>query len=255
MKNILILIIFCCYSNFHTQNKSFAEYEIKVNRNGINLTSVGKLYTNDTESVSLFTLSQYKNLIDKYSKISNESNTTFMDGRKVCIDDYYYMIDLDKKSAYYELYDYSCDTKTAIQEEIRLPQWNIDRKIFNYKNYKVKKATAVINDRTWTVYFSPELKTNINPWRFNGLPGMVVYAEDSNKIFSFNLISLEQNKNKNLTFIENKNLKKLNFDEYKDFVINEYWKYTKLEIQKISTAAFDKNEYPKYETLEFIEKR
>ncbi|OYQ46787.1 hypothetical protein CHU92_01330 [Flavobacterium cyanobacteriorum] len=40
--------------------------------------------------------------------------------------------------------------------------------------YKCQKATTKFRGRTYEAYFTPEIETNAGPWKFHGLPGLIM---------------------------------------------------------------------------------
>lgn len=252
MRNIIIIFfIFFGKSIFSQNNENYSTYELTKNKNGISLKSSGFLYVNSKTNESIFTLNQYENLINKNDKISKENNTVFLNKRAICFDNYKYYYDYKTKISKFNLYDYSCDTKRNIVENLKVPNWKIQKHNTKINGYSVNKATAKINDRIWNVYYSTKIKTNYNPWRFIGLEGLVIFAEDSTKTFTFKLKEFKNKESSNLDFLDN-SIKNSTFYEFKSFAIDEYWKNVQNDF-KSNSMIFNKEELPKYETLEFIE--
>ena len=58
--------------------------------------------------------------------------------------------------------------------------------------YPCHKATTTFRGRTWTVWYTLDLPYSDGPWKFCGLPGLVLYAYDSEDKFRFNCIGIEK---------------------------------------------------------------
>ena len=58
--------------------------------------------------------------------------------------------------------------------------------------YPCHKATTTFRGRTWTVWYTLDLPYSDGPWKFCGLPGLVLYAYDSENKFRFNCIGIEK---------------------------------------------------------------
>lgn len=58
--------------------------------------------------------------------------------------------------------------------------------------YVCSVAHARFRGRDWTVWFTPELPINSGPWKFNGLPGAVLRAEDSQKHYVWECVAIKQ---------------------------------------------------------------
>ena len=58
--------------------------------------------------------------------------------------------------------------------------------------YNTQKATTEFGGRKWTAWFSTELPFQDGPYKFHGLPGLIVKVEDDGKNYSW---TLQGNKN------------------------------------------------------------
>jgi GLPGLI family protein len=58
--------------------------------------------------------------------------------------------------------------------------------------YPCHKATTTFRGRIWTVWYTLDLPYSDGPWKFCGLPGLVLYAHDSEDKFRFNCIGIEK---------------------------------------------------------------
>ena len=58
--------------------------------------------------------------------------------------------------------------------------------------YSCHKATTIFRGRIWTVWYTLDLPYSDGPWKFCGLPGLVLYAYDSEDKFRFNCIGIEK---------------------------------------------------------------
>lgn len=58
--------------------------------------------------------------------------------------------------------------------------------------YICHKAVATFRGRTWTVWYTLDLPYSDGPWKFCGLPGLVLHAYDSEGSFRFNCIGIEK---------------------------------------------------------------
>lgn len=56
------------------------------------------------------------------------------------------------------------------------------------------KATCEFRGRNWTVWFTTELPVSDGPWKFNGLPGLILKAEDDKGHYSFVCIGINNTK-------------------------------------------------------------
>ena len=73
-------------------------------------------------------------------------------------------------------------------EEDRPLNWKILSETTKIGDYKVQKAETDFGGRKWTAWFTTDLPYQDGPYKFNGLPGLVVKAEDSTGDYSFDLM-------------------------------------------------------------------
>jgi len=59
-------------------------------------------------------------------------------------------------------------------------------------DYPCKKAQTTFRGRTWTVWYTLDLPYSDGPWKFCGLPGLVLHAYESEGYFRFNCIGIEK---------------------------------------------------------------
>ncbi len=78
------------------------------------------------------------------------------------------------------------------EEEYPLFDWQYRQESKKIGNYTCQKAVATFRGRQWEVWYTTDIPTPFGPWKFYGLPGLVVYAEDSLRHFRFELIGFER---------------------------------------------------------------
>ncbi len=65
--------------------------------------------------------------------------------------------------------------------------WKISPEKATIGEYKTQKATAEFAGRTWTAWFSQDIPFPDGPYKFYGLPGLIVKLEDEGKNYSWEL--------------------------------------------------------------------
>lgn len=73
---------------------------------------------------------------------------------------------------------YNDDTKFA---------WTILNDKAKIGAYNTQKATTEFGGRKWTAWFTPDIPLQDGPYKFNGLPGLIVKVEDADKNYSWEL--------------------------------------------------------------------
>lgn len=70
--------------------------------------------------------------------------------------------------------------------------WKIAPDTATIASYKCQKASLNYRGRVYTAWFTTEVPVNDGPWKFSGLPGLIVKVSDTEGLFSFQLVGLQQ---------------------------------------------------------------
>ena len=73
-------------------------------------------------------------------------------------------------------------------EEDRPLNWKIESETRKIGEYKVQKAQTDFGGRKWTAWFTTDLPYQDGPYKFGGLPGLIVKVEDDQGDYSFDLM-------------------------------------------------------------------
>ncbi|GAB0154943.1 hypothetical protein CHRYSEOSP005_02030 [Chryseobacterium sp. Alg-005] len=73
-------------------------------------------------------------------------------------------------------------------EEDRPLNWKISSETTKIGEYKVQKAETDFAGRKWTAWFTTDLPYQDGPYKFGGLPGLIVKVEDEKGDYSFDLM-------------------------------------------------------------------
>ena len=102
-----------------------------------------------------------------------------------------------------EVFNYVSENKITVQRRLPLSQliynttevveysetqeieWTQNEGTAIINGYQCLSATASIAGRKWCVWYTLEIPTKANLWRFTGLPGLVILAEDESGEFKF----------------------------------------------------------------------
>ena len=69
-------------------------------------------------------------------------------------------------------------------------------------DWKLQKATTDFGGRKWTAWFTTEIPYSEGPYKFKGLPGLVVELSDSENNFQFELVKISKPENENPNIVE-----------------------------------------------------
>ena len=107
-------------------------------------------------------------------------------------------------------------------------KWTMSADTMSIMGYHCQKAECDYGGRHWTAWFSPEIPLNYGPYKFNGLPGLIMKIEDTSRqyCFEFAYIDEEQSPIIKIKFDKIEKVKKqVLFRELHKFMINST-KYT-----------------------------
>ena len=99
---------------------------------------------------------------------------------------------VDRKNNSYT-YSNRIGTDTFVYDE-QLPEisWELSDSSKSVCGYKCHKAVGKLYGREWTVWYAPEIPLPFGPYVIGGLPGLVMEAEDSEGLFNFVAVGLEE---------------------------------------------------------------
>lgn len=73
-------------------------------------------------------------------------------------------------------------------------KWAITESKETICGYACKKATTTFRGREWTAWYTEELQINSGPWKFNGLPGLILKVEDDKKEHTIEAMQIRKSK-------------------------------------------------------------
>lgn len=226
MKTFLKLITLIIFSNLYSQNKSGEIiYSFNTpNPNGGSNKKVSNLIFND--SISIF---EY----DKNDLKKEESNFKKNENGDIDIK----LIDSDEIGSFVHR---NYKTKDIMVRRVKVKfsdgvyykdnwleiNWKIEDSFKKIENYNCQKATCRFRGRNYESWFTSEIPLQLGPWKFYGLPGLILETYDEKKEFwaIATKISFEGNKKIVLP------------NPLKDdriFSYEEYKKYLKTEIEEM----------------------
>lgn len=95
-------------------------------------------------------------------------------------------------------------TDYQYKEPIYQLDWNILPEKDTVLGYLCHKAETEFRGHKWIVWFASEIPYNYGPWKLGGLPGLILKAQDSDKLFIWTAIGIEQPKNCSIYIYEDK---------------------------------------------------
>lgn len=225
MKNsLLLLLAFFQFLFLQAQNLKI-EYVITLNKN--NVLGNGKqfytllvknqqsTYFNDPEK-DLEGLKYKQNMFDKKIKPDGSISVSLSDNYTAVISKDNFYKDYEKDSLVYNDF-FPPIKKVIVSEKIsNLFAWKIIPKSdTNILNYKCKRASTEFRGRKYVAYFSQELGIMGGPWKFDGLPGVILYVYSEDKYFIIEPQSITKNAKIDDIFYPYSKDKVLSWEEFK----------------------------------------
>ncbi|MFT7002390.1 MAG: GLPGLI family protein [Spirosomataceae bacterium] len=82
--------------------------------------------------------------------------------------------------------------KLAYEEDLPAVKWNITNETATKADYPCQKATTTYGGRDYEAWFSFQIPIQDGPYKFSGLPGLIVDMYDSEDQYHFTLAGLEK---------------------------------------------------------------
>ena len=105
------------------------------------------------------------------------------------------------KKRYYQVYDkrknnmlntlYIGDTAILCKEPIPNIQWKIIGNIKKVGDYNCVNATCAFRGRKYNAWFTTEVPVQVGPWKFNGLPGLIIEIMDESSHFVWSVTKIK----------------------------------------------------------------
>ena len=116
-------------------------------------------------------------------------------------------------------------------KDLALQTWDITTDTTSIKGYLCNKATTSFRGREYTAWFTLDIPINDGPWKFHGLPGLILKVEDQEQIFQFNLVGLEKVDSYSYIFIDEE-------PKYTECTLEQYNKLKKNSLKETDYFNF-----------------
>ncbi len=82
--------------------------------------------------------------------------------------------------------EYNC----YYQETYPLMKWMLYNENKTILGYECQKATCSFRGRNYVAWFAPAIPVKYGPWKFGGLPGLILNVNDTQNIYTFECVKL-----------------------------------------------------------------
>lgn len=106
------------------------------------------------------------------------------------------------------------NTIVFISDELPMQVWTLKNETKKIKSFTCKKATTSFRGRTYTAWYTEELSVIGGPWKFDGLPGLILAVSSDDNVLNIEATKIEKKTNIKLTQFNLKKEKLITWKEY-----------------------------------------
>lgn len=179
---ILIILFINCYS-FSQSISGSANYKIKLSEDALSFPAVLKFNGNNSKF-------QYKNY-NKNKWVRDEGIEAF---QVVYTDSIGELVIKKANEKQLTIRSFCQKTPYVYNDEPNF-DWTILEESRLIENLVCKKAITNFRGREYFAWYCPEINVNVGPWKFNGLPGLIleVYDKTDNVTITIESFKIENN--------------------------------------------------------------
>lgn len=196
-KVLIFFVLFLMVASYGQTTRYI--YETSVNPDSINLVSmkIEKTFLDIKGNRSLFVS---ENKLKKDSLLNSFRSEIKENNRKGDKDfpkqegkrhieptffEYFVSKNIPEQKVYY--YEKAAGKQIYYQEDRPL-KWEITQTVEKQNGYPAQKAVVNFGGRSWTAWFTKDIAISDGPYKFSGLPGLIVKLEDDKGDFKFDLV-------------------------------------------------------------------
>lgn len=201
MKKNLITICLCLFfatgfSQSGDTLKYLITYKLKYQQDSTDINSIETedfyLVVGDRNSKFLSKGTSFKDSVSEKISIGDIGSAAWKDKMDKSKTEFDYIIFKDRQQGLI-LYSLKImDDKLFYTQKIDNVEWQIEPETREISGYKAQKATTRFAGRNYTAWFSSEIPITDGPYKFAGLPGLILHIEDSEQEYIFNFTGLEK---------------------------------------------------------------
>lgn len=137
--------------------------------------------------------------------------------------EYFKDLSLNTFTEYSRMPGFLQNMNSQYTEEMPVQNWEIGKDTLTILGYSCQQATCLFRGREYTVWFSMDIPLANGPWKFGGLPGLILKVSDKDNLFNFECVKIECFK------------RKIPIRRYKDY--NKYRRRQRTDVLKIQREA------------------
>ncbi|MBP1164539.1 GLPGLI family protein [Chryseobacterium sp. PvR013] len=101
------------------------------------------------------------------------------------------------------VYHTSLNASNVAVKELNKINWEVLPETKTFEGFKAQKATTHFGGRNWIAWFTNDIQIQDGPYKFCGLPGLILHIEDEEGTHIFNMVG-SQKLNDSLSLIDSK---------------------------------------------------
>ncbi|MGH1516712.1 GLPGLI family protein [Chryseobacterium sp. JK1] len=213
MKKTLKIIFLLSFSLFSAQNYRFV-YEYKMRPDLAKKDSIITDYMNlDSDGRKSYFYNSVKYERDSIYNVDKSFSALLASKRYDR--NLNYILEKDHSGKTMNLYDKFKGINLVIADQ-EMPVWKVQKEFMNIDGMSCQRAVTDYKGRKWEAWFSKDYPISDGPYKFSGLPGLVVKINDTENNHAFHLIQVK--KMKSIFALLPKNNKKTSDFDYKKFL-------------------------------------
>lgn len=172
----------------------------------------GILFFNEKENNALYLdkISQTKRISNQRQAEKDDASVAFVGGN---MDGIFY-----KNDSKIVFTQDLLKTSFIVEDELPEIKWELLPEKKEIQNLVCYKAVTNFRGRKWQAWYCPEIPISYGPWKFYGLPGLIVEIKDNTHRFAFNLSNYNLKTNNPEPKIDTSTFKKVSMKQMADNV-------------------------------------
>ena len=101
-----------------------------------------------------------------------------------------------------------------IKDELPMQKWSLENETKKIKSFTCKKATTSFRGRNYIAWYTEELSIIGGPWKFDGLPGLILSISSDDDVLNIEATKIEKNPNLSLKKFDLEEKELITWEDY-----------------------------------------
>ncbi len=195
IRTIALLTLILFVSSLYGQGKTFYNYKVTYKldyKKGLDAQTRGNdyfaLYTSDSGSEFV---SIGRRALDSISTYKDHSLSLGQFKSLIPEHTFSYVLYYDKATKELSMTQFFTNVGVGYKEDIALP-WQLTGETKKVKGYLCQKATVTYEGRSYEAWFTLDIPLQEGPYKFKGLPGLIVQIADTENEYVFDFMGIKK---------------------------------------------------------------